>query len=154
MRRTSPAREVVKDAAGNPFGELDFPAADHLEALVGGATPIRVGREHFDRGGKSAPFRLRVKGDALFVGKQVTTIDGIDLGAVSAVVHEGGGATEALIVGGEGEQGPVAVPIKFVREVSAHIILEPSVEEVEQAQAAALKSPRVAAALSRAKKRA
>ncbi len=154
MRRTSPAREVVSDAEGNAFGELDFPAADHLEVLVGGATPVRVGREHFDRGGASAPFRLKGNGDALFVGKQVTTIDGIDLGAVAAVVHEGGGAAEALIVGGGGEDGPVVVPIRFVREVSAHIILEPSAEEVEQAQVGALKSPRIAAAVSRARKRA
>ena len=154
MRPTRPARELVKDAEGHAFGELDFPTADHLEVFVGGKTPIRVGREHFDRAGASAPWRLKVKGDNLFVGKHVTTIDGIDLGAVTAVVHEGGGGVETLIVGGGGEDGPVAVPIRFVREVSAHIILEPSVEEVEQAQAAVLKSPRVGAAISRARKRA
>ena len=154
MPEPSPAREPVEDAEGQRFGDLDFPTPDHLEVLVGGKTPVRVGREHFERGGQGAPFRLKVKGDALFVGKHVTTIDGIDLGGVSAVVHDTGGAAEALIVVGGGEDGPLAVPLRFVREVSAHIILEPSAEEVTEAQGAALNSPRVSAAVARARKRA
>ena len=147
------AREGVVDADGAPFGTLDFPAADHLEVLVGGTTPVRVAREHFVGGGRAGPAQLNVTGDGLFLEKHVTTIDGIDLGSVCAVVRGRGGAVEALVVDGSGEGGLLAVPLPFVREVSAHIILEPSAEEVEAAQGSAAASPSVKAALARARKR-
>jgi sporulation protein YlmC with PRC-barrel domain len=150
--RSKPGREPVEDAEGKPFGDLDFPTADHLEVLVGGTTPVRVGREHFEKRGEGRPPKLHVAGEQLFMGKGVTTIDGIDLGTVEAVVRAPGGAIEALVVGGSSEAGFMAVPLGFVREVSAHIILEPSAEEVEAAQAHAASSPRMASALARARK--
>jgi hypothetical protein len=153
MARPQGPRSPVVDAEGRPFGEVDFGAADHLEVLVAGKVPVRVAREHFARRGEGAEVRLSVGGDELFLGKRVTTIDGIDLGAVTAVVREGSGGIEALLVGGGSEEGVAAVPLSFVREVSAHIILEPSAEEVAAAQAGAARDPAVAKALTRARMR-
>jgi hypothetical protein len=70
------------------------------------------------------------------------------------VVRGADDAIDALIVDGSGEEGLLAVPLPFVREVSGHIILEPSAEEVEAAQSAVTRKAGVAAALARARKRA
>ena len=95
--------------------------------------------------------RLKVKGDEVFMGKGVTTIDGIDLGPVAEVVHSPDGGFEALIAVPGAEGSPLAVPLGAVREVSAHIILEPSAEEVRAMQDGARRSPAVARALHRAR---
>lgn len=153
VAKANKPRVQVDDAAGETFGALDFPTADHLEVLVDGKSPVRIGREHFEQGGAGAQPRLKVKGDALFLGKHVTTIDGIDLGGVAEVVRSEGREVLALIVGEPGEAGFMAVPLAFVREVSAHIILEPSAQEVSDAQGSAARLPAVAAALARARKR-
>lgn len=148
-----PVPEKVVDRGGKAFGEVDFRAADHIEVVVNGTDVVRIGREHFEGRGEGASPRLVGTGDGVFAGKRVTTIDGIDVGEVWEVVRGEGGRMEALVVGGGGEERPSAVPLRFVREVSAHIILEPSAGELEAAQRDARRSPAVAAALRRAAKR-
>jgi sporulation protein YlmC with PRC-barrel domain len=150
MGALAPAREKILDCDGRPFGELDFPAPDHIEVVLNGKDVVRIGRTHFEGKGELRPLRLAVSGDDVFRLKRVTTIDGIDLGEVSAVVRGARGAIEALIVSPGGEEEPLAVPLAFVREVSAHIILEPSAEEVGAAQASARALPAVREALRRA----
>lgn len=140
----------VLDAEGRPFGALDFETPDHLEVLLEGAGSVRIARSHFEGGSGPRGVRLKVKGDRVFLGKGVTTIDGIELGTVREVVRTAQGGFEALIAGQGAEGGALAVPLSAVREVSAHIILEPSAEEVRGLQEAASLSPAVAAALARA----
>jgi sporulation protein YlmC with PRC-barrel domain len=151
MGALATAGESVLDRDGRLFGELDFPAPDHIEVVLNGKDVVRIARAHFEGWGDSRPLRLTVSGDDVFRYKRVTTIDGIDLGEVLSVVRNARGAIEALIVSGGGEGEPVAVPLPFVREVSAHIILEPSAEEVDAAQPSARAVPAVREALRRAR---
>jgi len=146
------ARERIEvlDRAGRRFGALDFETPDHVEVVLDGAGPIRISRTHFEAGGGLGKLRLKGEGDQVFLGKAVTTIDGIDLGPVVEVVRAEGGRFEALIAALPGEGGALAVPMEAVREVSAHIILEPAAEEVRAMQAKARRSAGVASALRRA----
>lgn len=147
------ARAAVLDKDGRTFGELDYRAPDHIEVVLNGRDIVRISKSHFHARGEGADLKLRVRGDDVFMKKAVTTIDGIDLGRVAEVVRSPDGSFEALVVLSGGEGAPLAVPIRFVREVSAHIILEPSAEDVEGAQGAAVRSPRVRDALARAAER-
>lgn len=145
-------RLPVLDAEGRPFGALDFETPDHFEVVLEGTGSVRIARSHFEGAGGLGRVRLKVKGDNVFLGKGVTTIDGIDLGTVAEVVHTREGGFEALIAFRGAEGGALAVPLSAVREVSAHIILEPSAEEVRALQEAASRSETVAAALARARR--
>ncbi len=149
--RVARGRIPVLDGEGRAFGSLDFETPDHVEVLLEGAGSVRIARSHFAGAGGLGRVRLKVKGDHVFLGKGVTTIDGIDLGTVAEVVHAKDGGFEALIAVRGAEGGALAVPLAAVREVSAHIILEPSAEEVRALQEGASRSPAVAAALARAR---
>lgn len=150
MPSAQPWPTPVTDATGAVVGHLDFRAAEHIEVVLLGGHPVRVGRSHFQGGGEAAELQLATAADDIFIGLNVTTIDGIDLGRAVAVAHDGSGAFRALIVGAAGEAGAIAVPFEFVREVTAHIILEPSEEEVREAQGRARALPGVAEPLMRA----
>jgi PRC-barrel domain protein len=143
-------RTAVSDKDGRAFGLLDFRTSEHVELLLDGRHPLRVSRAHFVGRAQGAELRLTQGADEVFLGKLVTTIDGIDLGTVVEVVRGKDGAVEAFIASTGGEEEALAVPPQFAREVSSHIILEPSVEEVQAAQEAARASPRVHAAIARA----
>ncbi|HEX9709791.1 MAG TPA: hypothetical protein VGB42_07510 [Candidatus Thermoplasmatota archaeon] len=144
----------VTDARGERFGHLDFRAAEHIEVVLVGGHAVRIARTHFQGMAAGPELRLTTRGDEVFLGRHVTTIDGIDIGPAVAVARDGRGAFQALVVGGGGESGPLAVPFAFVREVTAHIILEPSEQEVRDAQREARALPGVAGALRRAARRA
>lgn len=145
-------RTPVLDADGRPFGALDFETPDHIEVVLEGAGSVRIARSHFEGAGGLGRVRLKGRGDSVFLGKRVTTIDGIDLGAVAEVVRSADGSFEALIVVPSAEGAPLAVPLSALREVSAHIILEPSAEEVRALQAGLARSGAVAGALARARR--
>lgn len=151
MGAKEPRREPIADQRGRAFGELDFRAAEHIEVVLNGRDIVRVAKSHFAERGEAGALRLKVTGEEVFLGKAVTTIDGIEIGRVVEVVRGPAGEWEALIAAQEGEAAPLAVPLPFVREVSAHIILEPSAEDVGAAQADAARSPRVREALARAR---
>jgi len=148
---SKPPQKLVLDREGKVFGTLDFRAPEHVEVILAGNHVVRVSRSHFVGRAQGAELRLTVKADEVFLGKQVTTIDGIDLGPVVEVVRDSGGRIEALICRAGGEATPVAVPPAFLREVTAHIILEPSDEEVMAAQGRAAASKAVRAAIARAR---
>lgn len=150
MAQGGTARAAVLDKDGRPFGELDYRAPDHIEVVLNGRDIVRISKSHFEARGEGAQLTLEVGGDDVFLRKNVTTIDGIDLGRVAKVVRSPDGGFEALVVMSGGEGAPLAVPIRFVREVSAHIILEPSAEDVDAAQGDAVRSPRVRDAIARA----
>jgi len=145
-------RIPVLDADGRPFGALDFETPDHIEVVLEGASSVRIARFHFEGAGGLGRVRVKGRGDSVFLGKGVTTIDGIDLGPVTEVVRSADGGFEALIVLRSAEDTPLAVPLTAVREVSAHIILEPSAEEVRALQAALSGKSAVAGALARARR--
>jgi hypothetical protein len=140
----------VADARGELVGHLDFRAAEHIEVVLLGGHGVRVGRAHFEGQGAGSDLRLKTRAEAVFAGRVVTTIDGIDIGKAVAVARGPGGTFEAIVLAPQGEAGALAVPFEFVREVSAHIILEPSEEEVRNAQGRAHALPGVAQALARA----
>jgi hypothetical protein len=139
----------VRDSKGAVVGHLDFRAAEHIEVVLLGGHAVRIGRAHFVGSGNGHDLQLATPVDDVFVGRGVTTIDGIDIGRAVAVARDGQGALRAVIVGASGEAGALAVPFEFVREVTAHIILEPSEEEVREAQGRARALPGVAEALLR-----
>lgn len=149
MAPPASAPAPVTDASGAVVGHLDFRAAEHIEVVLAGGHTVRVGRAHFEGGGQEGALRLAGQADDVFIGRHVTTIDGIDIGKAVAVAHDDGGAFQAIIVGAAGEAGAIAVPFDFVREVTGHIILEPSEEEVRDAQGRARALPGVAEALMR-----
>ncbi len=149
MEPNAQARPAVTDAAGNAVGHLDFRAAEHIEVVLLGGHAVRIGRAHFEGMGEGPELRLSTGADEVFLGRPVTTIDGIDIGAAVAVAYAPSAAFEALIVAPAAEGELLAVPFSFVREVAAHIILEPSAEEVRGAQEQARALPGVAAALER-----
>lgn len=143
-------RIPVLDAEGRPFGDLDYRAAEHVEVIFGGRDIIRIANRYFDLGDPSAPVvRLKSRGDGVFLGQDVTTIDGVDLGTVVEVVHDAAGQLEVLVLRSRTGGPPLAVPRAFVREVTHHIILEPSDMEVWDEQPALAKDARVRAALER-----
>lgn len=142
-----PVRVVDRD--GRKFAELDYRAPDHIEVVLGGRDIVRISRAHFVGDGREGELRLKVAGNEIFLGKGVTTIDGIDLGPVVEVVRDRRGEIEAVVVAAGGEEGALAVPPRFIREVAAHIILEPSAEEVAQAQPLLLKSKPLRDAVAR-----
>lgn len=139
----------VVDKDGRKFAQLDYRAPDHIEVVLGGRDIVRISRAHFVGDGREGELRLKVAGNDIFLGKGVTTIDGIDLGPVVEVVRDRRGEIEAVVVAGGGEEGALAVPPRFIREVAAHIILEPSAEEVAEAQPGLLKSKQLKDAVRR-----
>ena len=143
--------KTVLDSEGQPFAELDYRTADHAEVVLKGGFRIRVTLAHFAPGGSGA-LRLAMKSDEVFLEKTVTTIDGIDLGEVAAVARAPDGTVEALVAVRADNGEALAVAPAMVREVATHIILEPSEEEVRQAQGATSKHAAVAQALARVRK--
>ena len=144
--------KTVLDSQGQPFAELDYRTAEHAEVVLKGGHRIRVTLAHFAAGHGSGPLRLAMKSDEVFLEKRVTTIDGIDLGEVVAVARAPDGTVEALVAVRADNGEALAVAPGMVREVATHIILEPSEEEVREAQGAASKHPAVAQALALARK--
>ncbi len=141
----------MTDAEGTAFGVIDFRVPEAIEVVLVGGHAVRIAKAHFEGQAAGASLRLKTAADAVFVGRQVTTIDGIDLGRAVAVAHSDAGSFEALVVDAGSEAGLLAVPFASVREVAAHIILEPSAQEVRDDQPSVLALPSVAATVERAR---